>query len=171
MWLFRLTNYIAVLAFLTGCGFQPLYGRTENFDIGSELASVEISVIEHRIGQQLRNFLLDRINPTGPPKFPAYTLDIRLSEARQELAVKKSALSTRVKLILTANFGLKGKRQNSGFHLTGTSKMVTGYNILTSDFANLIAEKDARTRAARELSALITNRVATFIQSVHRPEL
>ena len=66
MWLFRLTNYIAVLAFLTGCGFQPLYGRTENFDIGSELASVEISVIEHRIGQQLRNFLLDRINPTGP---------------------------------------------------------------------------------------------------------
>ena len=171
MSLFRPTIYATVMAFLTGCGFQPLYGSAGNINIAAELASVEIAVIEHRMGQQLRNHLLDHINPSGPPRSPNYTLVVRLRETKQELAVKKTAFSTRINYVLTAKYLLKGRQQNAGVELAETSKIVTGYNILGSDFATLIAEQDARTRAVRELSTAITNRVAIFIQKSPRSHM
>ena len=165
--MYRPTIYVAVLAVLTGCGFQPLYGSAGQVDIGAELASIKIDVIKDRIGQQLRNHLLDSINPLGPPGFPAYTLSVTLKESKQELAVKKSAITTRVNISFSAAFTLRGTKRDSPVQLTGTSMIVTGYNILTSDFATLTAAQDARTRAVRELGNDITNRIAAFIQMLH----
>jgi len=42
--------------------------------------------------------------------------------------------------------------------------MVTSYNILTKTFATLMAEKDARKRAVREISVDITSKVAAFFK-------
>ena len=46
----------------------------------------------------------------------------------------------------------------------GSSQMITSYNILTHTFATLIAEKDARKRAVREISADITNKITIFFR-------
>ena len=149
---------------MEGCGFQPLYGSAGNTNVGVELASVEISLIKDRIGQKLRNHLMDRINPSGAPEAPNYTLVVTLEVIKQNLAVKKSKISTRANLQITATFSLVGKNRNVGKRFSGTSKIVTSYNILSSDFATLIAEQDAKERAVKELSSNISNRVATFVQ-------
>jgi len=107
---------------------------------------------------------MDHINPSGAPVTPNYTLTVTLKVTKQNLALKKSKVSTRANLKITANFSLVGKNRNVGKRFSGTSKIVTSYNILSSDFATLIAEQDAKERAVKELSGNISNRVATFVQ-------
>jgi len=157
--------YLAAAAVLTGCGFKPIYGSGGDSNIGAELSTVQVAFIKDRIGQQLRNHLLDRINPGGTPSSPNYRLSVQLSESKQELAVKKSEISTRANLTFSARFQLRGLKDRAGTSLTGVSKIVTSYNILSSDFGTLAAEQDARRRAVRELSADITNRIAAFLQN------
>ena len=107
----KLIFSLAALGLLTGCGFKPIYGSAGESNISVELATIQVGLIKDRIGQQLRNLLLDRINPGGSPEKPSYRLSIQLSESKQELAIKKSEVSTRANLTFTAKFQLQGLRQ------------------------------------------------------------
>mgnify|MGYP003312944981 CR=1 FL=1 len=127
------------------------------------MASIEVGIIKDRQGQQLRNFLLDRINPGGTPPSPNYTLTVVLTSEKEHLAFRKSQISTRATLNFVAVFNLKGKNQYLGKTFSGTSKITVSYNILSSHFATLTAEENVRTRAIRELSNDISNRIAAFV--------
>ncbi|MDA0238480.1 MAG: LPS assembly lipoprotein LptE [Proteobacteria bacterium] len=150
--------------FLAGCGFQPIYGRDGDVDIQKELTEISVLPIKDRAGQQLHNHLLDSLNPFGRPKSPKYRLSIQLTETRQELAVQKTELATRVNLSFNAQFQLSAATGVGSSLFSGRSRIVASYNILSSDYATIVAEQDARSRAIRELSADITNRLAAFLQ-------
>ncbi|MFM8988614.1 MAG: hypothetical protein ACKOUS_02890, partial [Alphaproteobacteria bacterium] len=47
------------LPVLAGCGFSPLYGRSEGGAVAEELAKIRVLPIANRSGQVLRNHLLD----------------------------------------------------------------------------------------------------------------
>ena len=128
------------------------------------MASIEVGIIKDRHGQQLRNLLLDRINPGGTPQSPNYTLTVRLTSVKELLAFRKSQISTRANLNFVAVFNLKGKNQYLGKNFSGTSKITVSYNILNSHFATLAAENNARTWAVKELSTDISNRIAAFVR-------
>mgnify|MGYP002870837054 CR=1 FL=1 len=162
----KLIFSLAALGLLTGCGFKPIYGSAGPSNISVELATIEVAIIKDRIGQQLRNLLLDRINPGGSPKQPNYKLSVQLAEAKQELAIKKSEVSTRANLAFTAKFQLQGLKQFAGRMFSGRADIITSYNILSSDFGTLSAEKDARQRAVQTLSSDITNRIAAYLQTL-----
>ena len=164
MWWFRyLVLPICALA-VAGCGFKPLYEGGKRSQISGQLASVRIAPIADRLGQQLRNELLDRINPFGRPGDPRYALNIKIRESRQELAVRKTELATRANLKIVANFTLKKHGQKPAELLRGTGQATISYNILTANFATMMAEKDARRRAIREISAEITDKLASFFR-------
>lgn len=152
------------ILFLAACGFQPIYGRGGDVDIQKDLTAISVLPIKDRAGQELHNHLLDSLNPFGRPKSPKYTLSIQLTESRQELAVQKTELATRANLHFDARFQLSAVRGGGSPVFTGRSRIVASYNILSSDYATIVAEQDARSRAIRELSADITNRLAAFIQ-------
>ena len=166
--MFKISAYVAALAVLGACGFQPIYGSRGTPGTQVQMASIEVGIIKDRHGQQLRNFLLDRINPGGTPQSPNYTLTVVLTSGKQLLALRKSQLSTRANLNFVAAFNLKGKNQHSGKNFSGTSKITVSYNILSSHFATLIAEENARSRAAKELSADISNRIAAYFSAFTR---
>jgi LPS-assembly lipoprotein len=46
--------------------------------------------------------------------------------------------------------------------LQNSQKVVSSYDILSSNFATLMAEKDAKTRAVREMSQIIRTQLAVF---------
>lgn len=162
--MFRISAYVAALTVLAACGFQPIYGSRGTPGTQIKTASIEVGIIKDRHGQQLRNFLLDRINPGGTPQSPNYTLTVALTSGKVFLAFKKSQISTRANLNFVAVFNLKGKNQYLGESFSGTSKITVSYNILSSHFATLIAEENARTRAVKELGTDISNRIAAFIR-------
>ena len=141
-----------------------MYGSRGTPGIQHKMASIEVGIIKDRQGQQLRNLLLDRINPGGSPQSPNYTLTVQLTSHKQLLAFRKSQISTRANLNFVAVYKLKGKNQYSGENFSGTSKITVSYNILSSHFATLTIEENARTRAVEELSTDISNRIAAFIR-------
>ena len=161
---------VGVLIVLSGCGFKPVYSDRHGQNVKAEFSAIKIELIKDRIGQQLHNQLLDKVNPFGRPASPQYSLTVKLSESKRELAVKKSEIATRANLNFSATFNLTRLRPSTKALLTGTSKVVSSYNILQSDYATSVAEKDARRRAVRELSADIANRLAAYFQLQHDPQ-
>ncbi len=148
---------------LSGCGFQPLYAPSAPQAASpiDRMAAIRIAPMPDRIGQQMHNLLRDRLNPRGQPGDPAYRLDVRLSESRRELGIRKDETATRANLILSARFTLR-EIDSKRVLLQETARSVNSYNILTSQFATAFSEADARERALRELSESIRTRLAIY---------
>lgn len=161
---FRATALAVCLAILGGCGFQPLYGQRDRGSVAAELAAVKIKLIENRIGQQLHNFLLDRLNPRGKPATAIYDLIIKLKESKEELAIRKDETATRANLTLRAEYELR-RAATGEILVEGFIRSVTSYNIVDSDFATLSAESDARERAVREISEDIKVRLGIYFSA------
>lgn len=165
---------MGALFFLSACGFRPLYGQSGGQNALSDLSSIRIEPIADRMGQELHNNLLDLLTPQGRPQKPRYSLKIKLAQSKKALAVRKSAFATRANLTIKATFSLraiaKGGAALSKPLVSGKSSIISSYNILSSDFATLIAERNARTQAVRELADNIRTRLAVyFTQALQRP--
>lgn len=159
----RASTLTAVAAIvLAGCGFKPLYAERQGASVTDELALVRIDLIPDRTGQLLHNELLDRVNARGRPTEPRFRLVVSLSEATENLAIRKDDTATRANLILSADFFL-ADFESSETLLAGTLRSVNSYDISSFEFATVSAEADARRRGARDLAEEITARLALFL--------
>jgi LPS-assembly lipoprotein len=161
MWLFRPFCSCLVVLLLSGCGFKSLYGTNGKFDSPTELSAIKISLIPDRIGQQVRNELLDLLTPHGAPQHPHYILKVTVVESKNAFAVKKNAFATRADLRLTGGYNLLSS-DNRKLLTTGTVYVISSYDIVSSDFATLSAEKNARERSILQLSEDIRSRLAVY---------
>ncbi len=146
---------------LSSCGYQPLHGKrqtAQNTAMRDELATIWVSEIKDREGQQLHNELLDRFNIKGRPQHPKYTLKVTYSESSSGLGVGKDEFATRANLYVTSTFSLSGTAS-----LSGTSQSVVSYNILTSPTGTEFARRDARKRAIRSIATNIHRRVTVHL--------
>lgn len=171
---FRPFALALALLMLGGCGFQPLYQKHQGSDaVTDDLAQVEILNLrdpvnhEDRLGQILKNLLLDRLNPRGRPRTPFYTLQVMVRKTKTELGFKITDEATRAKLALNATYVLSEKKTKAVL-FRGTSRSVNSYNIVSSDFATLSAEKNASDRAAREIADDIKLRLGIFFNDLRR---
>jgi len=147
---------------LAACGFEPLYGPgINNAEVSSELASVRVDPLRDRTGQQMHNFLRDRLNPRGQPVSPSYRLQVDLTETLSELGVRRDETATRANLRMIADFVLLQADGQSEL-LRGRSSSTTSYDILTNPFATTVSEDSARERALREVADDIQTRLALY---------
>lgn len=145
-------SLFAAALLLTACGFRPLYGERANSPAATQyMAAIEIAPIPERIGQELQNHLRVRLNPRGTPANTKYRLQTRLNEIRTDLAIRDDASATLANLQLIANYTLHDAASNDVLY-TGQSRFTASYNLVRSQFANLIAEDDARSRAVEAIS-------------------
>ncbi len=145
----------------TACGYQALHGQRGEASTVTDMATVHIDLIADRPGQQLHNFLLDRLNPGGRPSEPKYTLTVEVSETRQDLGIRTDETATRANLLVNARYGLR-ELESGEVVFEAISASATSFNIVRSDFATLSAENDARRRALREIADEIRNRLAIY---------
>ncbi len=157
---FKFISFFVALIVLQGCGFQPMYGGSSQA-ASPEFTKIKVEPIPDRIGQILHNHLLTALNPRGRPLKPVYILNTKLTEGSTSLAVRKSAFATRANLSVSANFNLVSTLNGKSLY-SGTSKITVSYNILDSEFATLAAQKDARSRAVREISHGIRNQLGVY---------
>jgi LPS-assembly lipoprotein len=151
----------AVLLVGTGCGFQPLYGGGERNATVAELNRVEIGQIADRVGQELRNSLIDRMStdPTGAPAL--YHLAVDINQGQSALAIQADDSITRYNLTMTANFTLSDLATGEAIYQTSI-RAVGSYNVVDSDYATLVSQQDAEKRAAREISDQIATLISVF---------
>lgn len=150
---------------LAGCGFRPLYGERSAASISApELAAVQVDLIPNREGQLVRNALLDKMQPRGPAARPLYRLTVGLSIGRESFGLRTDDTATRGSLTMSAGYVLTDLASGKPV-LNASSRAVSSYNILDSDFATVISENDAIRRTANEVSEEIKTRVAIFLSS------
>jgi LPS-assembly lipoprotein len=149
---------------LGACGFRPLYA-TESTPAGIAVHFEQIYVTEigGRTGRVLRNQLMDAFTPEGTPKSAAYRLEIELSDTKEGLVIQENADITRYNFTLTAKFKLIDASSSQVIN-TGSSRAISGYNVVNQQFSTQIAQRDAEERAARELGEDIRLRLGVFFE-------
>jgi LPS-assembly lipoprotein len=161
--LFRPLIAILFLASLAGCGFQPLYGRqTQNAEVQQKLAATYIAPISGRTGQMVRNELLDLMTPKGVPARSIYRLSVELKEESQSLAIDPDNTTNRKNLTLKGTFALLASDGKTIIYQS-SAQSTSSFNLVTSDFANLSAEKNARTRSALVLAEKIHRQISVYL--------
>ncbi|WP_025897351.1 LPS assembly lipoprotein LptE [Sneathiella glossodoripedis] len=160
--LYRTLALFGILFLVAACGFQPLYGRqTENAKVTYALDQTYILPIDGRVGQIVRNHLLDKVSPRSLPSNAAYQLQVRIREEKENLAIDRSNSSNRNNLTLRANYQLL---DSTGKNIVyqGSAQAIASFNIVDSDFANLAAEKNAQKRSAIVLSEEIHRQLSVY---------
>ncbi len=159
----KLIKPLLACIIVSGCGFDPIYGNRGQARVNHEFAYVGVARIKNRIGQMLRNNLIHQLRITGGLKEKKYDLIVELEESVQPLAVRKSAFATRANLTVTAKYVLVSSGPSKTL-LQSSEHATVSYNIYNSEFATLVAQRDANERAIRSLGKDIIIRLAIYFE-------
>ena len=158
------TFAILSLLALAGCGFKPVYGvhsAGKSPSAVQQFAAIEIPVMPNRLGQEMRNLLIDSLHPHGADTDYRFRLDVAISEAVVNLGLQQNSTSTRGQVRLTVKYALI---DNSSGHvaLKETLRTSTGYNILTNQFSSVLSQDDAEAQGLQQIADDMTLHLAMF---------
>ena len=154
-----------VLLSLTGCGYKPLYSSgSDGRGVVASLSSISVQETDTRAGQLVRNSLLSSIRPAGTAGDNRYKLVLN-PELTQSTLVDRSVPGTeRMRMRLAVTYQLietaSGSEVNSGKTFSAVS-----YDVIREPVADLQAESNAASRAAKEVAADIHTRLAAYMAS------
>ena len=154
----RVLACFCCLILLGNCGFQPLHGKRSQIN---GMPSVAVAAIPDRAGQIVRNKLLDLLQLKSVADRPVFKLSVSLKESREGMAFQQDDSATRFNLRLAAQFKLTDIRTGQSL-LVGNARAISAYNVVRSDYANLINRRDALRRAAERLAEGIRDRIAVY---------
>lgn len=164
----RRSLVLGAAAMLGACGFRPLLKETEDADVREQLAAIEIAGLGGRLGQLLRNALLEELNPTALSVPERYVLAIDLDRRTNALGIQLDSTITRYNLTLTARFQLRSREDNQILYRSSVRR-IASYNVRRAPYATLVAEIDAERRAAEELGHNIRTLLAVHFARAGRP--
>ncbi|MEA1937837.1 MAG: LPS assembly lipoprotein LptE [Pseudomonadota bacterium] len=153
---------LLLMLVLSGCGFSPLYAPDTQQAVSFD--HIAIAAIADRDGQILRNALIDRMYVNESPVSPTHVLTVTLTGHLVDMGIRKDATATRAQLKLEADFALALVESGESI-LSGHERVISGTNILDSEFGTLVAERNARDRALVVLADRITNRLALYLSN------
>jgi len=159
----RTLSLLVLVALLSGCSFRPLYLKGKQ-NPQPELAAIDVRPIVDREGQILRNLLLDQLTPKGSSADPVYVLDVSVKSSIRSLGIRRNDRATRALLRVSAIYSLR-RKQDSAQLFNGASHADSGYDILDSGFATLVAEKDALQHSLEAIAQDIKLRLSFLFSS------
>ncbi len=158
---------LASCAFLSACGFHPLYGGA-NGGMGATLSTIYVEPMQDRLGYELRNTMIDLLNGPGSPAGATYHLALSITQTTQGVALQDNAAITRYNNTLKVTYTLTDLK---GTVITkGVETGLSDYNVLPSfaasatnpvqgspnaNYGTLAAQHDADKRAADDIAQRI----------------
>lgn len=151
---------------LGGCGFQPLYGaNSRSSTVAFELSSITIVPSKNRVAQQVRNHLISTMSPPGQASPAAYRLELEPAESLRDVFIRPNSDITRQNYTLRVRYNLYDHRTNRLLD-DGSVFSIVSYDRVQSEFANVRAQRNAQTQAARAVADDIRTALAAYL-SVH----
>lgn len=155
----RVFFVIAAALFLTACGFRPLYeAGGSSAAMRTHLSGIEVAPIADRLGQVMRNNLLDRLNAGATPN---YRLSVVLEQSTQGFGIRPDAAATQEELTLLATVTFV-KLDGEEVIFTEQMRARTAYDLVLSDFSTVTQREDSARRLALELAERIHRRLALY---------
>ncbi len=171
---------IKILAFvlaLGACGFEPLYVERHSdekwyykgqFDtsITQEMAKIKVEPIAERIGQLVRQDLLDSLTPKGAPDRPQYRLKITdVEKSVTEQAMRDDITATRERVEYKLKYALFDAASGEKL-VEGDSLALLGYDIMANPYSTTFSQKKAQKDAAKIIANDIALRIGAYFHSV-----
>lgn len=156
---------------LTGCGFRPLHsvGIHGKKFTPRDLSGIRIDQLDNRNGQMVRNLLIELFSTAENVSKPRYRMSIKIRENKEGLGLQRDDTVTRFNLRMSGSFSLIETKSKKAV-LNGKARSIAAYNVVRSDYANLVAQSDARRRATRAIAEDIRNQTVIFLgqlQNIH----
>ena len=161
---------------LTACGFEPLYVERKSgekwyykgeFDtsISDEIARIKIEPIVDRIGQMVRNDLLDSLTPKGVSENPKYRLEVfNIQKDITEQAMRDDITATREKVRYMVDYRLSDIATGDEL-VVGNSIAYLGYDIMANPYSTTFAQKKIEKDAAKIIANDISLRMGAYFHS------
>ncbi|MBW8813815.1 MAG: hypothetical protein JF588_10360 [Caulobacterales bacterium] len=144
---------------LGGCaGFQPLYAQDA---IVPKLAAIQVNAPEGRAGYLLRQHLDDALAKDRGAA-PAYSMDLRINEARYPRGVRVDNVATRYEYVLSAAYTLKAQPSGAAVKV-GSVRVELTYDSADQPYASIAAQQDAEDRACEEAARRIQLELAVWM--------
>jgi len=160
------TVTVVGLSVLTGCGFKPLYGVTQDGSaVSSELSYVTNPEPRHLLAQLIRHHLLSTMSPAGGPVGDRYRREYDIKTSSNDLVVQQNTDVARRQYRLSVDYRLIDSKSNKELH-RGRTFSHLAYDRVESEFSNLQAETDVRERAANQVADDIRTRLAAYFSSI-----
>lgn len=154
---------LALSLSLAGCGFQPLYGKAgPGSSIDPRFTSIVVEVPPTDIGGLLEQQVLDLISAHGVnPENPSYRLTLTPRAVDSAVAVEEDTEVTRRNFVVQTGFSLIDSETGEAIY-SSTSRSQASYNRVSSEYANIIAARDAARRTTRAVAEDIRLKLAAF---------
>jgi LPS-assembly lipoprotein len=149
---------IAAALAAAGCGFRPVYAT--NADDAPPLFQ-RIAIGAVIAPEAVQPFLVDALQDRMAPQddeSPRFELVVTASEIAERLAVQIDATVTRYNYRLEADYKLTDL--STGVATRGSANAVVSYNIVSSQYSTLFAERKAQEKAATILAREIERDLA-----------
>jgi len=160
---------IACMLPLQGCGFEPLYADTSAMGGGpaAGLSMIYVEPIRDRIGYELRNDLLDRLDATSSVANARYRLRLEFTELEEPVVFQPNTSITRYNYTLTAHYDLVAK-DNPQPLKSGDVTAFAAYNVAAAPYlySTVAAQRDAKNRAANDIAERIRVELAVYLRQV-----
>src|SRR5271155_3422226 len=156
---------------LAGCGFKPGYGvdsAGKSPAAVQQFAAIQIPLMPNRLGQQMRNLLIDSLHPSGAAGDYRYRLAVGITEAVVNLGLQQNSTSTRGQVRLTVKYTLTDTETGKTV-LKETLRTSTGYNILINQFSSVLSQEDAETQGLQQIADDMTLHLALYFTTLDQP--
>ncbi|MCK5424282.1 MAG: hypothetical protein KAI89_02840 [Emcibacter sp.] len=153
---------------LSGCGFKPMYGQFSDGkgDLREVMENIRVGDITEqgrpsRIGQVIRNNLLDRLTPFGETKSAEYVLNVTFLIEEHGYGIRADESVTLQNLKLVTSYQLEDVT-SSKVVLDFAARALVTYDLAQSDYSNMIARNAALKRLSEEVANQMATRIGAF---------
>ena len=158
----RRTVLLGVCLTLGACTIRPLLLQTaDDQEVRERLEAITIVGLDGRLGQLVRNSLLDQLNPASLSGPNRYILQVELRRNASSLGIQLDDVITRFNLTLTARFELVDAKDGRVLYEDQVQR-IASYNVSRQPYATLSAEVDAERRVANEVGSNIRTVLAVY---------
>lgn len=150
---------VLVLSFviLSACHIRPLYYTSKDQKHSDSKSYLQVSAINERLGQELRNMLLERLHFIETLSAPV-SISVSLETVRTSIGYNPDLSSTLERIELKTQTSIASKN----FSTTFTSEKSDIVTIPISIYASLVNEEDIKRKVLRELANDIIQRVVVL---------
>lgn len=173
----KIAMILASVCGLAACGFEPLYvektagndlwyyNNKFDTDIVREMAQIKVETVSDRIGQMIKNELMDTFNPYGTPKCAKYFLKLQpVSAHTVQQALRDDITATREKVKYTVKYSLWDKE--NGQLVSGKSWVYLSYDLLDNPYSTTMDKKKVEKDGAKIIANDISLRIGAYFHSV-----
>lgn len=160
---------------LSACTVEPLNASRSNSALASGsfnsttsqiLAATEVSPVNNRTAQQVRNRLLFLMNGGRQQPGGRYRVSLQVEEVTQRLSIQSSSLApTSAQVRVRVDYNLIDKTTGKVV-ATGERQALAAYDRTPQSFSNQRSQRDAQNRAAREVAEQLRLAIAQNIANL-----